>query len=281
MTNKSGILRQKCRLGKVDFDDDGECEEDLTIGIGFRCSNGVLLAGDRLRTTRNDVLKFVTKVRGFSPRKGLYGAMVGAGSSGYLDAVCERFNGRLKAGMTVGKARSAIDEACKQMYETYMKSGDGDEPHFSFLLALSCRKGGFQLFQGASGVPLSAVEDNYTSIGKGAALANCLVRTLYSWDVTCLDITCEEAACVSAGVIRLVKRYVSGCGGGTNIIAVMPEGLVRPESVRARKEVEEHFLKFFKPVRVDLQKFIRRECQNPLLVRRFPREEKTGRGSQS
>jgi len=274
MTSKDDILRQRCRLRKVDFNH--ECEEDLTIGIGFRCSDGIVLAGDRLRTKKNDIGRFVTKVRDFKFRKNLLGAMVGAGTSRYLDPAHDWFDRALKNGMSLNAAQEAIDKACKKMRNDYMRrSGDEEEPHFSFLLALWNRKEGFRLLLGASDAPLSVVEDHYATIGKGASLANCLVGTFCP-----PNGTCQDGALISAMVVRLVKRFVTGCGGGTNIIAVMEGGLAKPINKAARKRSEEHFLKFFEPVRVDLRKFIRRECQSPLLVRRFPREEKTRRSLQ-
>jgi hypothetical protein len=180
--------------------------------------------------------------------------------------------------MTLLKAKEAINNVRQRVYEKEMKptfDENAENPHFSLLVALWSRKDGFQLLLGESNKPMSIVaEDNYKSIGTGAPLANCLVKTFYS-----LDGTCEEAALISAMALKLVKRFVPGCGGGTNIIAVIDGGLAKPRSVRARREVEDRFLEFFKSLRIDLQKFISHR-QNPLLVRRFPREEKARHISQ-
>ena len=171
MTNKSDILRLKCRLGKVSFD--GECEEDLTIGVAFRCSDGILLAGDRLRTKKNDIGRFVTKVRAFKSRNNLLGAMVGAGTSRYIDPVHDWFDRALRDGMTLDAAQKAIDKACRKMRNNYMRRGDDEEePHFSFLLALWNRKEGFRLLLGASDAPPNVVKDRYAK----RHMPNCLIR---------------------------------------------------------------------------------------------------------
>jgi hypothetical protein len=204
--------------------------------------------------------------------------MVGAGHSRFIDALYDRINGALNGSMTLFKARLAIDNARRKMYgeDITLVGKNNDEPHFTFLIALWSRKDGFQLLSGTSDAPTSIVEDDrYVAIGTGAPLANCLVKTFYS-----LDGTCEEAALISTMALKLVKRFVPGCGGGTNIIAVMQGALARPRSVRARKEVEDRFLGFFRSSRISLRKFVRCHCQNPLLVRRFPREEKTRHISQ-
>jgi hypothetical protein len=52
------------------------------------------LAGDRLRK-KGDSGTFVTKVRAFKPRKNLFGAMVGAGTAGFIDAVYDGINVRI------------------------------------------------------------------------------------------------------------------------------------------------------------------------------------------
>lgn len=302
MTSKRDILRPKCRLGKEHPDEDWESpEEDLTIGIGFRCSDGIVLAGDCFRK-KGDFGTSVTKVRSFRFRKNPLGAMVGAGTSRYIDPTFDRFNDALKDSMGLKEARLTIDNERRRLYEEDMeRSADENngEPHFSFLLALWGRKDGVQLLSGTSDAPTSIVDESYKAIGKGAPLARCLVETFYS-----LEGTCEEAALISVMVLKLVKGFVEGCEGKTNIIAVMENGLFRPKSSHAVKEVEDSFVGFFGIVRqmlsnlvlrddpdefygresdklrTDLQNFVYDRHQSPFLVRRFPREKKAKYPSQ-
>jgi hypothetical protein len=196
--------------------------------------------------------------------------MVGAGTAGFIGAMYDGINEVLTGNMTLLKAKKAINSVRRRIYEEEMKptfDENAENPHFSLLVALWSRKDGFQLLIGESNKPMSIVaEDKYKSIGKGAPLANCLVRTFYS-----LDGTCEEAALISAMALKLIKRFVPGCGGGTNIIAVMEKGLARLRSVPARMEVEDRFLGFFKLVKTDLRKFIEINHEDALLIRRTPR----------
>lgn len=291
MINKYDILRPKCRRSKLHPDEDFTKEEDLTIGMAFRCTDGIVLAADRLRT-KGEFGTFVTKVRRFTPRKNLVGALVGAGRSAFIGATYDRINGALKDQMTLPEAKDAIDGVRRKMYEDDIKPQSGeDEPHFSLLVALWSREGGFELLSGESDAPMSVIEeDNYKAIGSGAPLANCLVNTFYT-----LDGSCEDAALISAMTIKLVKRYIDDCGGGTNIVAVTENGLATPRSTRAIEQVENCFLGFFdvlrevfssltlqdksdwkefQKLRSGLQEFLEGHRRSPLLVRRFPREKK-------
>jgi len=308
MTSKHDILKPKYRLSKAHSDhSDGECgiEEDLTIGVAFRCSDGIVLAADRWRK-KGDSGTYVTKVRSFKPRKDLIGAMVGAGVSDFIDAAFDRVDEALKDGMTLLEARRAIDRVRRTIYKEDIQpiAEHDEEPRFSFLVALWSRKGGFCLLSGTSRAPASAVHDrNYKAIGKGAPLANCLVKTFYSSDGF-WEGSCEEAALISTMTLKLVKDFVEGCEGRTNIIAVMENRLSNPRSSHAVEEAEDCFVGFFEILRQvfsnltlrqdsdsfydeqfrllksNLQRFAADHCQNPLLVRRFPREEKTRHTSQ-
>jgi hypothetical protein len=265
----------KCSSDKPNFE---EREEDLTIGTAFRCSDGIVLSGDRFRK-RGDSGVLVTKVRPFTPRKNLFGAMVAAGASRYIDPAHNRFDRSLENGMTLEEAQDAIDKTCQKIYREYMESDKSKEPHFSFLIALWESRDGFRLLRGESDAPTTIIEDErYMAIGKGAPLANCLVNTLYS-----LNGTCEQAALISLMTVKLVNEFVDGCDGGTNIIAVMEKGLARPKSVSVTKEVEDHFLSFFNMLKADLRKFI--ENEDTFLIRRTPRrhidEEKMQHASEA
>jgi 20S proteasome alpha/beta subunit len=250
-------------------DEDRQREEDLTIGIAFRCNDGIVLAGDRFRKKGDSSGTLVTKVRIITPRKDLIGAMVAAGASRYIDAVRDRFDRALRAVETLEEAQDVIDRTCQDIYREYMKSDEGKEPHFSFLIALWNSKEGFRLLLGESGAPTSIIEDeNYKAIGKGASLANCLVNTFYS-----LEGTCEDAAFISVMAVKLVNEFVDGCDGGTNIIAVMEKGIARPRSASRRQELEDCFLEFFASVKTDLQELIKnsQKHEESLLIRRTPR----------
>jgi hypothetical protein len=271
MTNKHGILWEKCLRGKWNPEQAFEhTEEDLTIGIAFRCNDGIVLAADRLRM-RGYFGSHVTKVRSFKPRRNFVGAMVGAGDSGYIDVAFTRLNAVLTDGMSLANARTAIDHELLKLHEERIRRGiKHDELEFTLLLALWSRNGGFELFSGGSNTPVHVVDRIYTSIGVGRDLADILVKT---FNPLKRPLSCQGAAIISAVTIKFVKLLVPGCGGGTNIVAVMKDGLATPKSAKGRRAIEGHFLEFFATAH---QRFVEQHRKDPFLVRRFPREEKEG-----
>lgn len=263
-----------------------EAAEDLTIGVAFRCSDGIVLAGDRFRK-KGDSGTLITKVRRFTRRRGLTGAMVGAGPSGFIDAAFDKINEALEDNMTLKDAKGAIDDI-RLRGSIYKEDINhiSEKPYFEFLVALWSRSDSFELFSGTSTAPLSVVRGNYEAIGTGAPLANCLVKTFYS-----LKGSCEQAALISVMTIRLVNKFIEWCNGGPNIVAIMKGGLVkRPRSISARKSFEKFFIRIFDSLkqifsnltlregpdkfyrskfqllRADLQKCVEDQRRHPLLI---------------
>jgi hypothetical protein len=298
MTSKSDILVSKCRLSENSYPDEdfAENEEDMTLGVGFRCKDGILIAGDMQRT-KGQSAQFVTKVQEFSHYEDFSGVFIGAGSSSCVDMMFSDIENLLHDFIPLKKIIRAIDEVSGRVYKKHEKlpaRAKKKEPRFSSLIGLWSQEEGCKLILAGFDTPAHVVNADYKSIGSGALLADCLVKTFYSRRR--FDGSCEDAAIISAMVLKLVKEFDPSCGGGTNIIAVMNDGtLVTPKSGRATEHVEEWFGKFldtlkqifssvsvkqdFKEIygealgtlKSDLKTLVEEHHQNPLLIRRFPR----------
>jgi hypothetical protein len=263
----------------------------MTIGIGFRCKDGILIAGDRQRS-KGDSARSVTKVKEFDPREGLSGVFIGAGTSSCVEMTFDEINASLQDHMPVKEVMKATDDATKEVYKKHIKlPGRKKDPSFSMLIGLWSwsGKGGCTLIKASADSPAREVGGAYKTIGSGAQVANLLIGIFYPH----FDGYCEDAAIISIIAVKMAKEYDPSCGGGTNIIGLLEDGtLVKPKNSRAVVALEDRLMSFFdalKPMfslgqdsggdfdesannlKADLEKFKREHRGDSLLVRRFPR----------
>jgi hypothetical protein len=288
MTSKDDILVSKCQYP----DEEDDLEEDMTIGIGFRCRDGIIIAGDRQRN-KGDSARSVTKVKEFDFRERLSGVFVGAGTSSCVEMVFDEINNSLKGGMQIKEVQKAVDEASKEIYKRHSRlPGKKKDPHFSMLIGLWSEEEDFALLSAASDTPARIVNDSHRSIGSGSRVADCLIGIFYPH----FDGYCEDATLISVMAIKMAKEYDPSCGGGTNIIGLLEDAtLVKPKNSRAVVALEDRLLNFLdslKPMfshgsegqdfsrdfdestqdlKADLKKFRKEYRRDPLLVHRFPR----------
>jgi hypothetical protein len=293
MTTERGTLEQKCQSSKLRLDED-EYEGDMTIGIGFHCKDGLLIAGDRQRN-KGDSARSVTKVREFGFREGLSGVFVGAGTSSCIEMMFDEINDNLQDYMPLQEIMRIVDRASRTIYEKHVKMpGREKKPRFSMLVGLRSWSGKepCALISAASDSPARVIDAAYKTIGSGSQVANFLIGSFYPYFAG----SCEDAALVSVMAIKAAKDFDPSCGGGTDIIGLLDDGtLVKPKNSRAVASLEDHFLNFLdylKPMfshvwggqdfgsdfdksahdlKADLKKFRKEHHQDPLLIRRFPR----------
>jgi len=285
MQNEYGMLELECQQ----FNEACQQEEDMTIGIGFRCKDGILIAGDRQRN-KGDSARSVTKVQGLDLREGLSGIYIGAGTSSAVEMVFGELNDSLKGNMSVKEIGKAIDDANKTIYERHAcLPGKKKDPHFSMLIGIWSGEKGLTLLEAASDIPARIVKDSHRSIGSGSQIANFVIGTFYPW----FDGLVEDALLIAVMAVNAAKEYDPSCGGETNIIGLLKDGtLIKPKNAKevAKLETRQADLltslkNMFPPgsdlsdiedspvdLKKEMEKLQKDYRRDPLLVRRFPRE---------
>jgi len=147
-------------MGKIDIDDEPEYppgfeeEQDMTVGVGFRCKDGILIAGDRQRT-RGESARSVIKVQEFSHREGFSGVFIGAGPSSCVDMMFSDIDSSLHDSMPLKKITRAIDEENGRVYRKHVElpaRAKKRDPRFSLLVGLWSRQEGCKLIVAKSDV---------------------------------------------------------------------------------------------------------------------------------
>src|SRR6266568_8795658 len=222
MIDKDDILMSNCQLGKP-YLDEYEPEEDMTIGVGFRCKDGILIAGDRQRN-KGDSARSATKVREFDPREGLSGVFIGAGTSSCVEMVFDDLNLSLNAYMSEKDVDKTIDRAIKEIYKRHIKiPGSKKNPSFSMLIGLWRKSENLALLSAASDSPARIIRDQpYKAIGSGSQIANFVIGTFYPR----FDGYVGDALLIGVMAVKVAKEYDPSCGGETNIIGLLEDGII-------------------------------------------------------
>jgi hypothetical protein len=287
MTNKYDMLGPKCQ-----YPDEGseELEEDMTIGIGFRCKDGILIAGDRQRS-KGDSARSVTKVKGFDIREGLSGIYIGSGTSSAVDMVFDNLNRALRADLREEGVEETIDKAIKEIYKRHIKMpGSKKKPSFSMLIGLWMRDENLMFLSAAADSPAMVIRDQpYKAIGSGAKIANFVIGTFYPW----FDGAVVDALLIAVMAVNAAKEYDPSCGGETDIIGLLEDGsFIKPKNAKAVAKLEGRqadLLTSLKDMfssgsdfsdtegslvnlKSEMEKLHKKYRRDPLLVHRFPRE---------
>lgn len=200
----------------------------MTIAIGFRCSDGILLCADTQHTCPGIMKTRRTKAYFYDfPRNGSKVAFVFSGSVEYAKMAIQRISsavGRIRKGTL--DLDSVHRETQRELEEIYAKHifphprfKDVDGPGFDLLMA--CFAGhecGSDLFSTCES-SVCKVEDSYVCLGAGTYLAEFLLKNRYE---TGTDL--YGAAGLALGVLKKVKEHVDGCGGYSEMVYLRYDG---------------------------------------------------------
>jgi 20S proteasome alpha/beta subunit len=204
----------------------------MTIAIGIRCSDGIIIAADREEGDgymKNDVGKIRATVRLKSPIGQI--AIAGAGSGPYIDEVSKILTDEF------AEENSGLDEITNKHRNYYseivmpMSVYGANAPDYRLLIGSV----GGNVSKGIySTAGLSIKEnDDYEAIGAGAMIANEWLSRL--WDY----VPVLQAAKLAAYVIFHVKNSIPGCGHGTDIMMLNQNAMparILPAGVRKWEE---------------------------------------------
>lgn len=231
----------------------------MTIGIGFICEDGIVLAAD-IQYTAGD---FKSPGRKLFPldvgtnRRDLTVVAVGAGRVSVMTRAIEELAPRLAQLVhpCLSDVRVAIEDVLRRFFKTHI---DAISPHrqdqsgFELLLGAWTGVDGFGLFTADDAV-VSAIkpEDGYASIGDGRSVSDYALRLIHQ-----PGLRVESAKFSAALCIKAAKDHVVSCGGPTTIHTLV-EGdgsccrteIVSPSEVT---DLEQYSEELFEAVRIIL-----------------------------
>ena len=192
--------------------------KSMTIAIGFRCKDGVILCADTQETfdgTKRNVPKLVVK-DGSTEDIPLVLAVAGAGDGPFIDRLITDVWRAIGNCQELDDACLAADDEILRVYDRYASSFGGNMPSVELVYAIRSRNG-VRLFH-ASGQIVNEV--GHRSIGVGHILSDYLTERVY-FD----DMYVTVALQVATYILKETKQYVDGCGGESHIVLIPDEGI--------------------------------------------------------
>jgi 20S proteasome alpha/beta subunit len=201
----------------------------MTVAVGFRCADGIVLAADREVSTpfakfdgpKAWVYSYPTESSDPILRIGI----VGAGDYAFIKFASERIDHHASAWIaqhriaTIDEAIDIVQLIISEIHKQhlYPAGRPEDRPAIDLLVGIWVAGAGWRLVR----TSLTAVTNvwNYEAIGTGSDLANFLVRRFY------IDqIPISSAMFWASYVLMHAKHYVPGCGGSSDVIAMLDTG---------------------------------------------------------
>lgn len=207
----------------------------MTIAIGMHANDGVVLAADSQETVTGYIKGEVGKIRTtiFADRTVL--AIVGAGSSDYIETAKDKAVDGVASLKTFPEIQNRLEENLLGFFDKHLaRFNESERPSVELLIGLSLGSGPFALFH-YSGTAFRHVSQK--AIGSGILLADGLLSDLAAWNVT----TMEHAASIALYIVSKVKTRVDGCGGFSDVIALRNNGDFAFTDMKKIKKLEERF----------------------------------------
>lgn len=220
----------------------------MTIAVGFRCVDGVVLAADSLYT--EGIAKLYGQKIFPIPSNGFY-ALTIAGSGGVpsLKGIVQQIEAGLQKNIgpraaTTSDLRAVVGAALAAYYPKYIDSAPKakrDDLEAQLLIATWTAKEGSRLFEtlrlGVTEVP------HHRSIGVGSWLVEYLRDMFFPpSDRPSVD----AAKTLAAYMVWAAKNYIQYCGGRTFVRILLNDGTDRRVWAEEIRDAEKHFQTFFK-----------------------------------
>jgi hypothetical protein len=203
----------------------------VTIGVGFRCTNGVLICSDRQITS---AAGFKTETRKIS-RTTSWERWLLFSYAGEQDASLVMFN-KVREGFmdefTKARSRNEVDKARAALEKIFTSR---HAKLLQTLIAIRLRESGsIYLFRTSDH---KVVEGQIEHIGGGDCSA---VR--YAADLLLNEpLTINEAGIIGSYLVSIASRYVDGCGGEADIAAIHQDGFIAEGSGGPFQNTSERF----------------------------------------
>ena len=189
----------------------------MTIGVGFLCTNGIVLCSDRQITDHSAGFKFEERKIFYHMGPDLAFVFSYAGEPDAARSLFGKISDGLASGIAKSKASSPRNRAIGELEKIFRNK---DAKGLQTLIGIRFRNSGMYLFKTANHRVVHAIRD-YIGVGDSSAL-----RYLCDFLLPGPPLDINEAGILGAYIVSVASRYVDGCGGGPDITAISKDGTI-------------------------------------------------------
>jgi hypothetical protein len=198
----------------------------MTIGIGFACDEGIVLATDSQETITDFAKDYRGKIT-TTFTQDYIASFAGAGSSDYIATAIEKAEACLRGSRKIGEMQKNLERGLLGFYIRHLRILPSEgRPVVELLIGVSTKEGGHGLFFYRD---TSFYSVRQRAIGIGEVLAKSLMSSFYPENESL-----STYASIASYVIARCKAQVVGCGGFTDLVALrygMGFGATQPRAI--------------------------------------------------
>lgn len=217
----------------------------VTIGVGFKCSNGIVLAADTQMTWKDSHKYYECKLYPHRQHEWTV-VFTFAGDPSLMKSFNDKFGDAMKlcpAPHAVGKIKDTI-ETVLQFFDVLR-----DQPtDLNLLCAVSVPSVGHALFKTQGHIIHEVHSYDYVGFGDSSVLRYLgpLLADLHVSVVPSVDrfqYIQRQAVVIATYLVLKAKTHVDGCGGDTDVWVVRPSGMWEPKTLGEIQRIEQMMLK--------------------------------------
>jgi len=239
----------------------------MTVAVGFRCTDGIVLAADSELTFGSAKLSGPKAWSySYSPARADFRVgIVGAGDHGYIQFAADQIDQRLRAltqqldqadvAPTVDDLQSVVQVVVNEIHHDHLYPYSQSHPYdpltVELLVGMRLEPNALRLVR----TSLTSVTKvwNFAAIGIGSHLANFLATNsnTASEDPTKGRVPMAHGVFWATQILMHVKKHVTGCGGQSDVIAMFERGvagLIKQQTIHDHEEFLAEFEGAIRPV---------------------------------
>lgn len=200
----------------------------MPIAVGFRCSDGVVIATD------SQYSQDISKGRGQkifpNPTNGRYAVTIGgAGGSDQIKWTVAEIERSLDVEIgakptAIAEIREIIEAVLLRSYAENIDPAPPEERQwlgYDLLIGIWTPQERALLFKSQRTIVVQVAYPNHVSIGQGSYLTDYVLAALF--DRTWM-LSVDEATTVSAYIVAMANEHIQGCGGSTFVRVLDDQG---------------------------------------------------------
>jgi hypothetical protein len=210
----------------------------VTIDIGFKCDDGLLLATDTQYSKgdfKSDGPKIFPTVMP-ADRADLAVVIAGAGTVPLMKRAQEFLRTALLglASPSSNSVRALVEETLLAFYKKFVYPRN-DEADFDLIFAVWTESDGFEIFTSNQNA-LNPLLGSHASVGEGTYVSDYALATVFD-----VKMSAENTRYLAAICVKAAKDHVASCGGDTVITTMTHD---EDGTLRIRREPRNNVLEF-------------------------------------
>lgn len=208
------------------------------MAAAFRCKDGIVLCADTELTHAQSLKYEGGKIKTFE-QEGVSVGITGAGDWDYLRMAFEKTIKRLSvASPNLESIRECFEQAVQEIYNIHIPLCPPDRwPNFELLGAIRTPDGNLGVIKTSDTAVIRSF--NFEMSGAGTILGKYLADAIYD-----SSMTVRQGVYLAIYILSLVKKYVPGVGGHSDVLALGSNGEVKTTTIEDIADLESHFARF-------------------------------------